>query len=273
MLFEGGGGGGGGGGLVGVSLQYSLHYCRLVWGWPGNEANFSLLNGASCCSHTCPTTTHTHTLPSGPPAPPHPTLELINATTLQLSWYPPFTWTGFPIQNYTVWMGNLTNSMNDRQDNIPINENNSNDTSVTFELSTINGEIARGCALLDFSVTARSDLGESSPGRVSGGFPIGWLLHVPIALFPERVGTRLMYRVEQSIAWNQSGLANFGTAGGMGTRGYIGYYGNKGPTWMDFHIYSYTGGRSHRQYFIASSLKYWRWERPGNEARTIPLNV
>ena len=122
---------------------------------------------------------HTHTLPSGPPAPPHPTLELVNATTLQLSWYPPFTWTGFPIQNYTVRMGNLTNSMNNRQDNIPIHENNSNDTSVTFELSAINGEIARGCALLDFSVTAWSDLGESRPGRFSGGFPIGWLLHVP----------------------------------------------------------------------------------------------
>jgi len=107
----------------------------------------------------------------GPPAPPQPKLELLNATTLRLTWNPPFTWTGFPIQNYTVRMENTSNSMNNRQWNIPANENNSND-SVSFELSTMNGEIATGCALLNFSVTAWSDLGESRPGRISGGFPI-----------------------------------------------------------------------------------------------------
>ena len=35
-----------------------------------------------------------------------------------------------------------------------------------------------------------------------------------------------------------------------------------------FHRFQY--GRSHRQYFIASkAMKYWRWERPGNEARCL----
>ena len=125
-------------------------------------------------SYTYITYTHTHTHTSGPPAPPQPTMELLNATTLRLTWFLPFTWTGFPIQNYTVRMENTSNSMNNRQWNIPANENNSCD-SVSFELSTMNGEIARECALLNFSVTAWSDLGESRPGRILGGFPIGRL--------------------------------------------------------------------------------------------------
>jgi len=101
-------------------------------------------------------------------------MELLNATTLRLTWNPPFTWTGFPIQNYTVRMENTSNSMNNRQWNILANENNSSD-SVSFDLSTVNGEIARECTLLNFSVTAWSDLGESRPGRILGGFPIGRL--------------------------------------------------------------------------------------------------
>ena len=111
-------------------------------------------------THTLHTHTHTYTHTSGPPAPPQPTMELVNATTLQLTWFPPFTWTNFPIQNYTVRMENTSNSMNNRQWNILANENNS-DNNVSFELSTMNGKIARECALLNFSVTAWSDLGES----------------------------------------------------------------------------------------------------------------
>ena len=49
------------------------------------------------------TISHTHT---GPPSPPEPHLVVLNATTIQLSWLPPFSWAEYPIVNYTVQVHN-----------------------------------------------------------------------------------------------------------------------------------------------------------------------
>ena len=43
---------------------------------------------------------------TGPPSPPEPQLLVLNATTIQLSWLPPFSWEDYPIVNYTVQVHN-----------------------------------------------------------------------------------------------------------------------------------------------------------------------
>ena len=52
---------------------------------------------------------------TGPPSPPEPQLHVHSATTIQISWLPPFSWEEYPIVNYTVQVhnrisGEVTNS-------------------------------------------------------------------------------------------------------------------------------------------------------------------
>lgn len=111
---------------------------------------------------------HTHTC-TGPPSYPEPFLQLINATTLLLSWFPPFTWPDFEIINYSIKMMNTTNG-----DTFVRNVNATpNETIINEYFITPNGEATQSCFPLKFAVSATSTIGESRPGNTSGGFPIG----------------------------------------------------------------------------------------------------
>ena len=43
---------------------------------------------------------------AGPPLPPDPHLYMFSATTIQLSWLPPFSWAEYPIVTYSVQVYN-----------------------------------------------------------------------------------------------------------------------------------------------------------------------
>ena len=47
------------------------------------------------------------------------------------------------------------------------------DTIITEYFHMPNGEATQSCSLLEFAVSATSAIGESRPGNISGGFPIG----------------------------------------------------------------------------------------------------
>ena len=54
----------------------------------------------------------------------------------------------------------------------------SNATSrMTFDHSTLHGEVVQRCEELVFTVHASSNIGHSEPGEVIGGFPIGNMHH------------------------------------------------------------------------------------------------
>ena len=102
---------------------------------------------------------------AGPPLPPHPTMTLLNATTLQLNWNKPFTWTAVAdILNYTVRM---YNSSGDQWRNWTVGPF-VNAIAVVKE-----GGMVDQCAELSFDVSATNVVGESRILTVSGGFPIG----------------------------------------------------------------------------------------------------
>ena len=110
---------------------------------------------------------------TGPPSAPDLHLYVLSATILQLSWLPPFTWMEYPIVNYTIQIHNRdTGEVINRTINVT-------STSVvavfplTFNFSTPHGEVLQRCEDLFFTVNATSNIGQSEPGEVNGGFPIG----------------------------------------------------------------------------------------------------
>ena len=114
--------------------------------------------------------THMYT---GPPSPPDPQLHILNATILQLSWLPPFTWEDYPIVNYTIQIHNRdTGEVMNRT--IDVTSTSMFVMSpVTFNDSTPHGEVVQRCEELVFTVYATSNIGQSEPGEINGGFPIG----------------------------------------------------------------------------------------------------
>ena len=107
---------------------------------------------------------------TGPPSPPDPQLHMLNTTTLQLSWLPPFTWVDYTIVNYTIQIHNrATREVMNRI----INVISTAMSPVTFNYSTPHGEVLQRCEELEFTVYATSNIGQSEPGDVNGGFPIG----------------------------------------------------------------------------------------------------
>ena len=105
---------------------------------------------------------------TGPPSPPDPQLHILNTTTLQLSWLPPFTWEDYPIVNYTIQIHNrATRDVMNRIMNATAM------SPVTFNYSTPHGEVVQRCEELVFTVYASSNIGQSEPGEINGGFPIG----------------------------------------------------------------------------------------------------
>ena len=88
----------------------------------------------------------------------------MNATILQLSWGPPFTWPEYEILRYTVRMEN--SSSGTTAEPVVLSP-----TDLTYTLTT--SAPAQHCAELRFNVTASNALGDSAPAVVTGGFPKG----------------------------------------------------------------------------------------------------
>ena len=110
----------------------------------------------------------------GPPLSPDPHLCMFSATTIQLSWLPPFSWADYPIVNYTVQVHNrATGEVISSTVNTTSTEMISMITPVTFTYNTPQGGVVQTCEELVFSVSAASNVGWSSPAVVTGGFPIG----------------------------------------------------------------------------------------------------
>ena len=104
---------------------------------------------------------------AAPPLSPTPEVQLINATALLLSWEPPFTWSEYPLLNYTVRMHNTSSGEQFAWVRmIPA-------TVTTYEVFSSGGMISSSYHELVFSVTASNDLGESTEGTVYSGFPVG----------------------------------------------------------------------------------------------------
>ena len=100
----------------------------------------------------------------GGPATPNVSLDVVNATTLQLSWDPPFTWPEYEILNYTVRMENRSSGITEGPVVL-------SPTDLTYTLTT--SAPVQHCAKLRFNVTASNALGDSPPAVVTGGFPKG----------------------------------------------------------------------------------------------------
>ena len=88
----------------------------------------------------------------------------MNATILQLSWDPPFTWPEYEILRCTVRMEN-------RSSGITAEPVVLTPTDLTYTLTA--SAPAQQCAELRFNVTASNALGDSAPAVVTGGFPKG----------------------------------------------------------------------------------------------------
>ena len=129
-----------------------------------------------CLSHSEPLfkVSHTHaaayisTLYAGTPSPVRLAVSVLNATTLQVSWDPPFTFPGHEILHYniTVVIKTTGETIIDRQRVLGAEER-------VVSVSSPDGEIARKCNEITFTVTATNDLGEGDPTSVSGWLPIG----------------------------------------------------------------------------------------------------
>ena len=95
-------------------------------------------------------------------------VSVLNPTTLQASWDPPFTFPGHEILHYDITVENKTTgeTIIDRWRVLGAEER-------VVSVSSPDGEIARKCNEITFTVTATNDLGESDPTSVSGWLPIG----------------------------------------------------------------------------------------------------
>ena len=140
---------------------------------------------------------------TGPPSPPEPQLLVLNATAIQISWLPPFSWAVYPIVNYTVQIHNrvtgetinstinatvtrkvIDSTLNTTNETgsgtVSEEEVNSNATftsttaaPVSFIHNAPREGVVQNCEELVFSVFAANNIGWSSPAEVTGGFPIG----------------------------------------------------------------------------------------------------
>ena len=102
--------------------------------------------------------------PKGGPATPNVSLDVVNATTLQLSWNPPFTWPEYKILYYTV-------RIEDRSSGITEGPVVLSPTDLTYTLTA--SAPVQHCAELRFNIIASNALGYSAPAVVAGGFPKG----------------------------------------------------------------------------------------------------
>ena len=90
-----------------------------------------------------------------PTSPDPPIVTIINLTTLNISWSPPWT---HPVNNYTLFITN-------------------NNTGITMNYRTVNtqyilyDEDNSECNVLEFTVSANTDVGNSHSEKTIKGFP------------------------------------------------------------------------------------------------------
>ncbi len=99
---------------------------------------------------------------TGAPLPPATSADVVNATTIELTWTEPFTHQGYGVDHYTVTIENTVTGNITRAD--------VNDTRFMY---TRVGGIAQECVKFEFTVTAINVVGESSAVAISAGFPTG----------------------------------------------------------------------------------------------------
>ena len=103
---------------------------------------------------------------SVPPLPPNVSLELTSWNTIRLSWAPPFSMEGLPVQKYTVNTTNTTSGQRTRTDIYP-------PAGSGMLTHTILLDSPSSCHQLQFEVFAVNSVGNSAVGAASGGFPVG----------------------------------------------------------------------------------------------------
>lgn len=101
----------------------------------------------------------------GPPLPPDPVLVTLCASQLEIRWEIPYSPDNYTVESYDIEVVNQTSG------DMLITVMGQNETSHIIVLEGI--DQVTSCHLLVISVTAVSVVGESEPGIVTGGFPIG----------------------------------------------------------------------------------------------------
>ena len=101
----------------------------------------------------------------GTPLPPNPNLKVLSSSQFEVQWDVPYSNENYPIQHYNIRIVN-TSSGQELFDSVIENR---------YVYNTEHSNAEMRCDLLIFSVTAVNELGQSVPGNVSGGFPIGKL--------------------------------------------------------------------------------------------------
>ena len=97
---------------------------------------------------------------------PNPKLKVLSSSQLELRWDIPYTHEPYPVERYDIQILN-TSSGHKVLDSVTQNR--------YVYLRAGEGTTQTKCDLLMFSVSAINELGQSVPGNVSGGFPIGRL--------------------------------------------------------------------------------------------------
>jgi hypothetical protein len=101
----------------------------------------------------------------GPPLPPDPVLVTLCASRLEIRWEIPYSPDNYTVESYNIEVVNETSG------DVLVSVMQQNETSHGIALEEV--EQLMSCHLLKVSVTAVSFVGESEPGSVTGGFPIG----------------------------------------------------------------------------------------------------
>ena len=101
----------------------------------------------------------------GPPLPPHPVLVTLCASQLQVQWEVPYSPDNYTVESYNIEV------VNEISGAVLVNVMQQNETRYGLVLEKI--EQVMSCHLLIVSVKAVSVVGESEPGMVTGGFPLG----------------------------------------------------------------------------------------------------
>ena len=87
---------------------------------------------------------------------------MLTKSTVQVEWEAPFSWSAFPITNYTVIVINQTSQEQLANDTLSpdiLSYNLTEETSSKY------------CGTLEFYVNAISEVGTSSSGYIRGSFP------------------------------------------------------------------------------------------------------
>ena len=96
----------------------------------------------------------------GPPLPPAPQLEVVNTTSVRVSWEEPFTWELFPVLSYQVSVYNVSSGT---YTNAYTLSGSQRSQVVTVE----------SCSVLVLQVTASNREGMSVPGTITVEIPAG----------------------------------------------------------------------------------------------------